>query len=148
MAFADSVSSDLYFPADCHQERDSKYSGSPGTADEAWNDGLESWRIGLFGLAPRMFESGQMKRHGRISKEGSSLVRKLLIEISWLGLRYNPWMRELFCRICAENKCRKGIAIVAVARRLAVWVWAMLRDNSCWKMPECVSSEKGKVTAA
>ena len=101
-----------------------------------------------FGLAPRMFESGQMKRHGRISKEGSSLVRKLLIEVSWLGLRYNPWMRELFCRICAGNKSRKGIAIVTVARRLAVRAWAMLRDNSCWKMPECVSSEKGKVTAA
>jgi transposase len=101
-----------------------------------------------FGLVPRMFESGQMKRHGRISKEGNSLVRKLLIEVSWLGLRYNPWMRELFCRICAGNKSRKGVAIVAVARRLAVRAWAMLRDNSRWQMPECVSSEKEKVTAA
>ena len=101
-----------------------------------------------FGLVPRMFESGQMKRHGRISKEGNSLVRKLLIEVSWLGLRYNPWMRELFCHICAGKKNRKGIAIVAVARRLAVCAWAMLRENSCWQMPESFRVENEEVPAA
>lgn len=90
----------------------------------------------LAGLAPRGYQSGQSQRMGRISKAGSGLLRKLLVQVSWLGLRNNAWMRETYERIHRGIKTRKKIAIVAVARRLLVVLWAMLRDGQRWRRPE------------
>ena len=85
-----------------------------------------------FGLTPRQFQSGSMDRSGGISGMGNALVRTLLVEVSWLGLRHNPWMRAIYERVMRGTKSRKKIAIVAVARRLLVVCWAMLRDNRRW----------------
>ncbi len=87
------------------------------------------------GLTPRQFQSGSMNRSGGISGMGNALVRTLLVEVSWLGLRHNPWMRAIYEQVMRGTKSRKKIAIVAVARRLLVVCWAMLRDNRKWKMP-------------
>jgi len=54
---------------------------------------------------------------------------------TWLGLRYNPWMREVYERVRRGSKTRKKIAIVAVARRLLIRCWAMLRDGPNWSPP-------------
>jgi transposase len=84
------------------------------------------------GLVPRIFESGSMSRKGRITGEGNRYLRSILIEVSWLGLKTNPWMREVFNRVCRGSKSRRKIAIVAVARRLLIWCWAMMRDEKQW----------------
>jgi transposase len=94
-----------------------------------------------FGITPRQFQSGSMDRSGGISGMGNKLVRTLLVEVSWLGLRHNPWLRALYERIMRGTKSRKKIAIVAAARRLLVVCWAMLRDNRRWKMPELVNQK-------
>jgi transposase len=86
-----------------------------------------------FGLTPRQFQSGSMDRSGSISGMGNSLVRSLLVEVSWLGLRHNSWIRAVYERIMRGTKSRKKIAIVAVARKLLVVCWAMLRDNRPWR---------------
>jgi len=70
------------------------------------------------GLVPRQYQSGQMNRQGRISGQGDRRVRALLIEVAWIGQRYNPWMRETFERVCGNSRTRRKIAVVAVARRL------------------------------
>jgi transposase len=85
------------------------------------------------GLTPRQFQSGAMERHGRITGRGNKDLRKLLVEVSWLGLRLNPRMREVYERIRRDSRTRKKIAIVAVARRLLIWCWAMLRDETDWE---------------
>lgn len=85
------------------------------------------------GLVPRQFESGQMSRQGRITKQGNGLLRHLLVEAGWLALRYNPPMRAIYDRICGGSRSRRKIAIVAVARRLLVIAWVMLRDESPWR---------------
>lgn len=87
------------------------------------------------GLVPRQYQSGQMNRLGRISGQGDRRVRALLVEVSWIGQRYNPWMRETFDRVCGNSRSRRKIAIVAVARRLAIRCWAMLRDQTKWSPP-------------
>ncbi len=87
------------------------------------------------GLVPRQCQSGQMDRQGRISGQGDRRVRALLIEVAWIGQRYNPWMRETFERICGGSPARRKIAVVAVARRLVVRCWAMLRDGTKWSPP-------------
>ena len=85
------------------------------------------------GLVPKQWQSGETERLGHITREGSRVIRALLVEASWAGLRYNPWIREIYHRVKRGSKARRKIAIVAVARRLAVRCWAMLRDGTRWR---------------
>jgi transposase len=87
------------------------------------------------GMVPKELDSGETERRGRITRHGSRLVRSLLVEVAWAGLRYNPWVRETYQRISGGKKSRKKIAIVAVGRRLLVRCWAMLRDGTSWQLP-------------
>jgi transposase len=85
------------------------------------------------GMVPKELDSGETVRRGPITKHGSRLVRSLLVEVAWAGLRHNPWVRETYHRISGGKKSRKKIAIVAVGRRLFVRCWAMLRDGTSWR---------------
>lgn len=87
------------------------------------------------GMVPKELDSGETRRRGRITKHGSRLVRCLLVEVAWAGLRYNSWVRETFQRISGGKKSRRKIAIVAVGRQLLVRCWAMLRDGTIWQPP-------------
>jgi transposase len=85
------------------------------------------------GLTPKQYQSGQMERQGRISGQGNKLLRNLLVEASWVSLRYNPWARATYNRLLRGSPSRKKIAITALARKLVVKCWAMLRDEEDWK---------------
>ena len=84
------------------------------------------------GLVPRRYQSGLMDRQGRIHKRGPRLLRTALVEAAWIMQRYNPWAKEVYQRICANQKNRKKKAIIAVARKLLVRCWAMLRHETPW----------------
>jgi transposase len=85
------------------------------------------------GMTPRRWQSGQTDRTGGITRRGSRLLRSALVECAWVALRYNAWARALFERLCQGQKNRRKKAIVAVARKLLVRCWAMLRDNRPWQ---------------
>jgi transposase len=87
------------------------------------------------GLTPRRWQSGNSDRQGHISKAGNRRLRHLLVEVAWQGVWRNTWMTEVFNQIYRGNDKRKKIAIVAVARRLLVRLWAMLRDGTDWRDP-------------
>lgn len=87
------------------------------------------------GLTPRQYQSGTMDRQGRISGHGHKHLRCLLVEVAWVGRMYNPWIRELYERVCRGIATRRKVAIVAVARRLLIRCWAMLRDETRWQGP-------------
>jgi transposase len=84
------------------------------------------------GLVPKQFQSGETDRRGRITRRGPALLRKLLVECAWVMLRYNPWARAVYLRL-SHGKARKKQAIVALARKLLVRCWAMLRDGTPWR---------------
>jgi len=88
------------------------------------------------GLTPRQYQSGSMVRQGKISGQGNKVLRSLLVEVSWLGLRHNKWMNQTYHRILRGSESRKKIAITAVARKLLVRCWAMLRDGQPWRDSE------------
>lgn len=85
------------------------------------------------GLVPRQFQSGEEDRRGRITRRGPSLLRKLLVQCAWCLLRYNAWARAVYQRLTHGGKTHKKQAIVALARKLLVRCWAMLRDKSQWR---------------
>jgi transposase len=84
------------------------------------------------GMVPRQYQSGETDRRGRITRRGPALLRKLLVECAWVMLRYNAWARAVYQRLC-RGKARKKQAIVALARKLLVRCWAMLRDQTKWR---------------
>jgi transposase len=86
------------------------------------------------GLVPAQYQSGESDRRGRITRRGPGLLRKLLVECAWAMLRYNAWARAVYARL-SRGKARKKQAIVALARRLLVRCWAMLRDKAPWRPP-------------
>lgn len=84
------------------------------------------------GLVPRQFQSGETDRRGRITRRGPGLLRKVLVEAAWLMQRYNPWAARLFARVSRGVKVRRKQALVAVARKVLVRCWAMLRSGKPW----------------
>jgi transposase len=84
------------------------------------------------GLVPRQYQSGEEDRRGRITKRGPAILRKLLVQCAWAMLRYNPWARAVFARL-SRGKARKKQAVVALARKILVRCWAMLRDGVPWR---------------
>ena len=61
---------------------------------------------------------------------------KMLVEGAWGLVRFNPWATELFKRLTKGQRTRRKTAIVAVARKLLVRCWAMLRHQTDWIKPE------------
>jgi hypothetical protein len=88
------------------------------------------------GLVPRQHQSGEVDRRGRITKRGPALLRKLLVECAWCMLRYNAWARGIYLRLTGGGQRRKKQAIVALARKILVRCWAMLRDKKAWHDPQ------------
>jgi transposase len=78
------------------------------------------------GLTPSPFDSGLKNRDQGISKIGNALVRKTLIEIAWLWLRWQPdsalseWFKQ---RTTHHNSRGRRINIVALARKLLLALW-------------------------
>ena len=84
------------------------------------------------GLIPREQSSGGKQRLGRISKQGSSLLRFLLVEAGQTAVRYDPLLKRFYGRLALRNN--RAVAKVAVARKLATRLYLMLREQ--WTYPQ------------
>ena len=80
-----------------------------------------------FGLIPREDSSGGKQRLGRISKQGSSFLRFLLVEAGQSAARYDPQLKRFYRRLATRKN--RGVAKVAVARKLATRLYLMLREE-------------------
>jgi transposase len=85
------------------------------------------------GLVPKQYQSGQMNRLGRITGQGPGLLRRVLVQVAW-GLQRRAGTRghAVFERLCHGQRTRRKQAVVALARKILCWCWAMLRDGSTW----------------
>jgi transposase len=98
-------------------------------------------QVGAYaGLVPSQYPSGVTDRRGRITRRGPRLLRKLLVECAWCCLRYNGWARGVYLRLSRGGVSRKKPAVVALARRLLVVCWAMLRSGTPWREPEAAAA--------
>ena len=79
------------------------------------------------GLVPLEDSSGKRRRLGHITKQGNSLLRFLLVEAAQVTVRSDPEWRSKYFHL-ALRRGRK-IAKVAMARRLAVRMYWMLRKG-------------------
>jgi transposase len=81
--------------------------------------------VGYLGLDPRVRQSGDRPaRTGRISRQGNSHARGMLIEAAHSAIRTPGPLRAFHARV----KARRGtqVALCATARKLAVLAWQLL----------------------
>ena len=78
------------------------------------------------GLTPSPYASGERQRDQGISKAGNPLLRKSMIELAWLWLRYQPdstLARWFVDRVGVIRGRIRKITAVALARKLLVALW-------------------------
>jgi transposase len=81
--------------------------------------------VSYLGLNPREHSSGGRQRLGAISKQGNSMLRWLLVEGAHRAVVHDPELRRAYQRL--KFRRVSGVAKVAMARRLAVRLYWMLR---------------------
>ena len=64
-----------------------------------------------FGLTPKLYESGQTRRLGHISKEGPAVVRWLLVESLWWAIQKSPALKAFYEQIVGGQDQRKKVAV-------------------------------------
>jgi transposase len=99
--------------------------------------------VSYVGLNPRVRQSGLgLAQHGRISKQGRSHARALLVEAAWAASKAPGPLRSFFLRV----RARRGhqVAAVAVARKLAVLCWHLLSKevDYQWARPALVAKKR------
>jgi transposase len=87
---------------------------------------------GCVGLTPTPYQSGDSRREQGISKAGNRRLRRLLVELAWCWLRWQPdsalslWYARRFGN--GNGRSRK-IGVVAVARKLLIGLWKYLEQG-------------------
>jgi transposase len=79
------------------------------------------------GLDPKEHSSGDTQRFGHISKQGNRLLRFLLVEAAHAAIGKDEPLRRFYFRI--ESRKNSAVALVAVARKLVLRLYRMLREE-------------------
>lgn len=93
------------------------------------------------GLTPSEHSSGGYVRKGHISRQGKTIVRRVLVLAAWRAIQKDPHLRATFDRISARAGGKK--AIVAIARRLIGHIRACFRKQCLYK-----TNGKGEIATA
>jgi len=80
------------------------------------------------GLAPSLHQSGSVEYHGRITKQCSRMLRRIMVGVAQAQVhKYDISIMRAYNRI-AERKGRR-IAVVVAARRLLMCCYSVLRNK-------------------
>lgn len=83
------------------------------------------------GLAPRVRESAGKQKRGGITRQGSEALRWIMVQAAQVAVRCSPAVKACY----VELKLRKPpqVALIAIARKLLVAVWALLSRGDCFR---------------
>ena len=86
--------------------------------------------VSYAGLCPSIKQSGNKEIKGHITKQGSRMLRWILIQCANVAIRHDEYLRSFYLRI----KRRRGhnIAIVATARKMLVCIYFMLKRKEVY----------------
>jgi transposase len=86
--------------------------------------------VGYTGLCPKVEQSGERDRRGRLRKNGPSYLRWALVEAAHTASRH-PCYRPVHERFLARHGRKRGtkLAAIEIGRRLAEAIWHMLTNN-------------------
>lgn len=84
------------------------------------------------GLTPSEHSSGEHVRQGHISRQGRSVLRKILVEAAWVAIGKDPSLRAVYERISHRRGGKR--AIVGVARRLVGRIRSCLLSGKLYEI--------------
>jgi transposase len=80
-----------------------------------------------FGIVPRVSNSNETERSGRIHKRGSKLGRTALVQSALIAANYSPYLKSFYERVKARRGA--GKAIIALARKFLGIIYRTLKNN-------------------
>jgi transposase len=93
-----------------------------------FNDFADEGKLAsYFGLVPKVSNSNETERHGRITKQGNKLARTTLVQCALIAKRYSPYLSQFYNRIQAKRG--SGKAIVATAKKLLGIIYHTLKNG-------------------
>jgi hypothetical protein len=113
------------FPGLARSSRRSSLSRSGTSPGSAPRRSLCSWA----GLTPRHYESDTKSRNGRITKQGSRLLRWAAVEAIQRAPAGSPMRHQMETIIARRGNTARNIAKVAAARKLLTLIFYGLRDG-------------------
>jgi transposase len=94
------------------------------------------------GLIPAEASSGQSRRLGKLSKQGNSMLRWLLVEAATIAQRKDVAWHRQYLRLSQQK--HHGVAKVAIAHKLAVRLYWMLRSGQDYEQVKERGSHAGQ----
>jgi hypothetical protein len=96
--------------------------------------------VSYAGLDPRVHQSDERTHRGRVSKAGRSPLRWLMVEVAWAHVAANGPEAGHYQRLVKQGK-PKGVAIVAVARRLLILAYCLLCRQDTYRQLDAAKYE-------
>jgi transposase len=87
----------------------------------------ESRLASYFGIVPRVSNSNETERSGRIHKRGTKLGRTALVQSALIAANYSPYLKVFYERIKARRGA--GKAIIALARKFLGIIYRTLKNK-------------------
>lgn len=87
--------------------------------------------VSYTGSSPKNKRSGtSVETMGKISKKGSKYLRHAIYMIAEFARRHNPVLKRQFERIKNGNKKRHKLAVVAIANKIARYIYSIMKNKS------------------
>ena len=88
---------------------------------------VDSFRSFL-GIVPRAHDSGDKERPGKITKRANAYLRSLLVEITWMAVRYNPYYLYIYQNY--KKRMHGNKALIRTAVKLTNDIYYCLKKES------------------
>jgi transposase len=79
------------------------------------------------GIIPRVNQSGEKEKHGRITKHGNRLARATLVQCTLVAINYSNYLKKFYSKI--KIKKGSGKAIIATAHKLLNIIFDTLKNK-------------------
>ena len=80
-----------------------------------------------FGIVPRVSNSNETERSGRITKRGTKLGRTTLVQCALIAKRYSLYLDKFYQRI--KSRRGTGKAIIALAKKFLGIIYNTLKED-------------------
>jgi transposase len=87
----------------------------------------ESKLFAYFGIVPRVSNSNETERSGRITKRGTKLGRTTLVQCTLIAIRYSKYLRKFYDKLKAKKG--SGKAIIATSKKMLSIIYKTLKYN-------------------
>ncbi len=87
----------------------------------------EAHLASYFGIVPRVSNSNETERSGRIHKRGSKLGRTALVQSALIAANYSPYLKRFYEQVKARRGA--GKAIIALAKKFLGVIYRTLKNK-------------------